>query len=75
MLEKFIKDLNASSEKGVPITTELEPLGVFYPAEDYHKNYYENNKNQSYCQVIINPKLHKVQEKFANLLNDNKKIK
>lgn len=66
--EKFIDGLNKSSEKGSPIITTVELLTQFYPAEDYHKNYYENNKNQSYCQVIINPKLAKVQEKFANLL-------
>ncbi len=66
--EKFIKELNDSNEKGAPITTEVKPLDVFYPAEDYHKNYYENNKNQAYCQVVINPKLKKVQEKFAELL-------
>ncbi len=66
--EKFIADLNASSELGALITTTVEPLKEFYPAEDYHKNYYENNKNQIYCQVIINPKLKKVQQKFAELL-------
>ncbi len=65
---KFIKALNESSEKGAPITTEVNKLDVFYPAEDYHKNYYENNKNQGYCQVVINPKLKKVQKEFAELL-------
>lgn len=68
ILEKFIEELNNSSEKGAPIVTELKKLDKFYPAEDYHKNYYENNKNQSYCQVVINPKLKKVQEKFGELL-------
>ena len=66
--EKFIKDLNNSTEKGAPIVTEIKKLEKFYPAEDYHKNYYENNKNQGYCQVVINPKLKKVQEKFSELL-------
>lgn len=68
--EKFITDLNNSSELGAPVITEVvgSPTPQFYPAEDYHKNYYENNKNQSYCQVVINPKLKKVQEKFAELL-------
>lgn len=66
--EKFIKDLNASSGKGAPIVTEIKPLEKFYPAEDYHKNYYENNKGQMYCQVVINPKLKKVQQKFGELL-------
>ena len=72
--EKFIKELNNSSELGAPIVTQVKLLdsfgeaGGFHFAEDYHKNYYENNKNQSYCQVVINPKLKKVQEKFAQLL-------
>lgn len=66
--EKFIEGINASGEQGKPTVTEVKKLETFYPAEDYHKNYYQNNKNQPYCQVIINPKLKKVQEKFANLL-------
>ena len=66
--EKFIKELNNSNNKGAPIITEVKMLEKFYPAEDYHKNYYENNKNQPYCQVVINPKLEKVQNKFKELL-------
>ena len=68
--ENFIKDLNASSEKGKLIVTTVEPFDKFYPAEDYHKDYYKNHKNQAYCQVIINPKLEKVQKNFAELLNN-----
>jgi peptide-methionine (S)-S-oxide reductase len=68
--ENFIKELDSSSKEGKPVVTEVKKLEEFFPAEDYHKNYYENHKNQSYCQVIINPKLKKVQEKFANLLNN-----
>ncbi len=66
--EKFIADLNNSSKLGAPITTEVKMLENFYLAEDYHQDYYENNKQQGYCQVIINPKLKKVQQKFAELL-------
>ena len=66
--EKFTEEINKSSEKGYPIVTEVKELNKFYFAEQYHKDYYENNKNQNYCQVIINPKLAKVQEKFAKLL-------
>ena len=69
--EKFIEKLNKSSNLGTPVTTQVKKLEKFYPAEDYHKNYYENNVNQSYCQVIISPKLRKVQEEFANLLKQN----
>ncbi len=69
--EHFIAELNASSPEGKPIVTEVAPLDTFYIAENYHQDYYTRNKNQSYCEVIINPKLQKVQERFANLLKDN----
>src|SRR3989344_4577783 len=58
--EKFIEELNNSGELGKEIVTEVKMLNKFYLAEDDHKNYYEKNKNQPYCQVIINPKLKKV---------------
>ncbi len=64
----FIRELGESSPDGDPIVTTIEEGATFYPAEDYHKDYYENNKNQGYCQVIIAPKLQKVQEKYAQLL-------
>ena len=70
--EVFIKELNGSSAGGQPIVTEVEPLGAFYIAEAYHQNYYRNNPNQSYCEVVINPKLEKVQKQFAELLNEAK---
>jgi len=67
-IEVFIKELNASSQEGKPIVTEIKPLAEVYPAEDYHKNYYDRNKNAPYCELVINPKLDKVQQKFADLL-------
>ncbi|MDB5265696.1 MAG: methionine sulfoxide reductase [Parcubacteria group bacterium] len=68
--EAFIKELSDSSPDGDPIVTTIEEDATFYPAEDYHKNYYANNKQQGYCQVIIAPKLQKVQEHYAQLLKD-----
>lgn len=70
----FIDELNASSDKGDPIVTTVEENAAFYPAEDYHKNFYENNPNAGYCQVIIAPKLQKVQQQFADLLANNKQM-
>jgi peptide-methionine (S)-S-oxide reductase len=72
--ERFIADLNASAEKGRRVVTEVKPLGAppvggFFAAEEYHKDYYARNAAQPYCQVVINPKLKKVQEKFAALLD------
>ena len=51
-----------------PIITELSKLEAFYPAEDYHQDYFNKNPAQGYCQLIINPKLKKLREKFARLV-------
>lgn len=69
--EDFIHELDASAQGGDPIATTVEPLGEYYPAEDYHADYYARNKNQGYCQVIIAPKLQKVQKEFADLLRSS----
>lgn len=66
--EKFIKTLN---ESGPKVVTEIKPLKDFYEAEDYHKRYYEKNKSAPYCQIVINPKLDKLKEKFHELLKSN----
>ncbi|MEY4723734.1 MAG: hypothetical protein RLZZ324_1247 [Candidatus Parcubacteria bacterium] len=70
--EKYIAELDAASGgKGDPIVTEVKPLGEFYEAEDYHRNYYARNKEAGYCSVIITPKVQKAKEKFAALLKEN----
>ena len=69
--EAFVKELNDSAEGGAPIVTTVEPLSNYFTAEDYHKNYYANNENAGYCQVIIAPKLQKVQKEFAALLKEH----
>lgn len=66
--EEFIKNINASNKEGKEIVTEIAPLEKFYLAENYHKNYFANNESNPYCQIVINPKLEKVQKQFANLL-------
>ena len=48
-----------------PIVTEITPLDVFWPAEEYHQDYFARNPHQGYCQVVIDPKLRKLREKFA----------
>lgn len=50
------------------IVTAISPAGIFYTAETYHQNYYANNKFQPYCQVVINPKLDKLQKQFKEKL-------
>ena len=47
-----------------PIITEVAPLEVFYPAEEYHDRYFERNGEQPYCQVVIAPKIAKFRERF-----------
>lgn len=71
--ENFIRELNESSYEGGKVVTEVLPLGEFYVAENYHHDYYERNPDAGYCQIIINPKLDKVQKNFANLLKNHPK--
>jgi peptide-methionine (S)-S-oxide reductase len=52
-----------------PIVTRISKFTNFYPAEDYHQDYYNKNTQAGYCQVIINPKIAKFQQKFAQYLN------
>ncbi|MEM6320478.1 MAG: peptide-methionine (S)-S-oxide reductase MsrA [Bacteroidota bacterium] len=51
-----------------PIVTEIEKLGDFYVAEDYHQNYYTLNPNYGYCRAIINPKVNKFRKQFRDKL-------
>lgn len=67
----FIAKLNSSNEMGAPIVTEIAPLDTFYEAENYHKDYYEHHSEALYCELVINPKLEKVKQEFAQLLKDN----
>lgn len=48
-----------------PIVTELAPLTTFFPAEDYHQNYFRNNPFQPYCMMVVRPKVAKYREKFV----------
>lgn len=66
---EFIQNINTSHTDGKPIVTEISPLTTFFKAEGYHQQYYENNKEAPYCEIVINPKLEKVQKQFAHLLN------
>ena len=66
--EKFIREINDSNKLGTPVVTELAPLDVFYPAENYHRDYFATHPGNPYCEIVINPKLEKVQKEFAKLL-------
>jgi peptide-methionine (S)-S-oxide reductase len=71
--ENYIKKLNEESKGGKPLVTEVKPLVAFYEAEDYHRNYYLNHQDESYCQFVIAPKLGHLRERFRELLKDGSK--
>jgi peptide-methionine (S)-S-oxide reductase len=66
--EDYKKQLEASHVFKNPIVTEISPLINFYPAEDYHQNYFALNPNQGYCQYVIRPKVDKFKKQFASKL-------
>ncbi len=66
--EEYKKQLEASHIYKKPIVTEISPLINYYPAEDYHQNYFELNPNQSYCQYVVRPKVEKFKKQFQDKL-------
>ena len=66
--EAYKKQLDESGIFKNPIVTEISPLTIFYPAEDYHQNYFELNQSQGYCQYVIRPKVEKLKKQFADKL-------
>jgi len=63
------KEVIAALEKekvfNAPIVTAVQPMTVFYEAEDYHQDYYEKNPDQSYCQLVVRPKVEKFEKVFG----------
>ena len=66
--EKYKAALEKSGAWDKPIVTAIEPFKNFYPAENYHQNYYNDNQNQGYCRFVIRPKLEKFEHVFKNKL-------
>ena len=66
--EAYKAKLDASGAFRGPIVTEIVPASAFYPAEDYHQDYYAQNGEQGYCQMVIRPKLDKFRKVFADRL-------
>lgn len=64
--KKISEESKVNAEKiiGKPIVTEIVPLEIFYPAEDYHQDYFTNNPYQGYCQAVVRPKVSKFKEKL-----------
>ncbi len=63
--EEVIRELTAEKAFANPIMTAVEPATVFYPAEDYHQQYFENHPYQPYCAFVVAPKVQKFRKKFA----------
>lgn len=63
-----IAELNHSGTWRDPIVTEVTPAGDFYPAEDYHQDYFTNNAGQGYCRVVVAPKVAKLRQKYLERL-------
>ena len=66
--EEVIKRLNEAGAYPQPIVTEVTKATTFYPAEDYHQDYFANNPGQGYCRAVVAPKVDKVQKVFRDLL-------
>ena len=60
--------IDALKADGLDIVTEVSPAPTFYPAEEYHQNFFARNPNQGYCNFAIPPKLNKLRSKFVELL-------
>jgi peptide-methionine (S)-S-oxide reductase len=67
--EQVIQEFAAARIWDNPIVTEVAPFTAFYPAEEYHQDYFKRNPAQPYCQVIIAPKVAKFRQKFASRLS------
>ncbi len=70
--EKFIQELIEAKAYTNKIVTEIKPLEKFFEAEEYHQNYYKNNSDKPYCQIVIAPKVEKLRSRFKNLLRKEK---
>jgi len=68
LAENMIKTLTEQKVYENPVVTELVPYTAFYSAEKYHQQYFENNPNQAYCRIVINPKLGKFRKNFSKYL-------
>jgi peptide-methionine (S)-S-oxide reductase len=69
--EQVMKEVSEEKIWGKPIVTELVPFATFYPAEEYHKDYFKRNPYQGYCQVVIAPKVAKFRKHYVDMLKES----
>jgi peptide-methionine (S)-S-oxide reductase len=67
--EETVRELRA---EGVKVVTQVVPLETFWEAEEYHHDYFKKNKEAAYCQLIIAPKVERIQKRYAELLKKGK---
>ncbi|MCI4325916.1 MAG: peptide-methionine (S)-S-oxide reductase MsrA [Thermoplasmata archaeon] len=66
--EAAIRERNAEEKFGRRVVTQLVPLEKFYPAEEYHRNYFRRNPDRGYCQMVISPKMKKFRKSYTQRL-------
>lgn len=71
MAEQSLEETDQSNLWKDPIVTEIEQISKYHKAENYHQNYYENNKDKPYCTIVIAPKLKKLRKEFSHLLKSS----
>lgn len=62
---RIMAEIDEAGLWGAPLVTEIAPLAVFYPAEDYHQDYFTKNPNAGYCAAVVAPKVAKFRKQFA----------
>ena len=71
LAEQYIRELDASGALAAPIVTEVTAASTFYPAEEYHRDYFTQNPGQGYCAAVIAPKVAKFQKDFRDRLAES----
>jgi peptide-methionine (S)-S-oxide reductase len=66
--ERVVRELERQGTWNGPVVTEVTPFQEFYPAEDYHRDYYNKNREEPYCRLIIEPKVAKLRKHFIEKL-------
>lgn len=70
--QKVIAELDKSGDFDAPIVTTLEEMKVFYPAEDYHQDYFALNPKNPYCQAVVGPKVSKFMKRYKDMAKKDK---
>jgi peptide-methionine (S)-S-oxide reductase len=68
--EEYLRQLNEAGTWSKPVVTQLVPMDQFYPAEDYHRDYFAKHPEQAYCQVVIAPKIAKFRKRWTKTASD-----